>query len=130
LESGNDYCHGFVVEELSGTGDRRKAEIKKEAQQMLDWASKASREEVEAALMGEGSSSLATTAQYIKKDEFWMYSRYFGIGLLKIMECIGIEMDKDEVYPIMEDWMSNKLGRSHLTACVSAPFVDVMDASQ
>merc|ERR1712151_73064 len=26
-------------------------------------------------------------------------------------------MEKDEVYPIMEDWMSNRLGKSHLTAC-------------
>merc|ERR1711966_162537 len=29
----------------------------------------------------------------------------------------GIEMDKDEVYPIMESWMSTQLGKSHLTAC-------------
>merc|ERR1712232_618717 len=33
------------------------------------------------------------------------------------MEAVGIEMDKDEVYPIMEDWMTNKIGRSHFTAC-------------
>merc|ERR1712241_389521 len=32
-------------------------------------------------------------------------------------DIIGIEMDKDEVYPIMENWMSTQLGRSHLTAC-------------
>jgi hypothetical protein len=35
------------------------------------------------------------------------------------MESVGVEMDKDEVYPVMEDWMSTKLGKSHLTACVS-----------
>jgi hypothetical protein len=95
------------------------AEVKKEAQSMLDWASSATRDEAEAALQGEGSSPLAKIAADIKGDEFWMYSRYFGIGLLKIMESVGIEMDKDEVYPIMEDWMSKKLGRSHLSACVS-----------
>merc|ERR1739842_245858 len=52
-----------------------------------------------------------------KGDEFWMYSRYFGIGLVKLMEITGVEMDKDEVYPIMENWMSTQLGKSHLTAC-------------
>lgn len=35
------------------------------------------------------------------------------------MEAVGVEMDKDEVYPIMEDWMSNKLEKSHISACVS-----------
>merc|ERR1712032_1362092 len=44
-------------------------------------------------------------------------ARYFGIGLVKIMDTIGIEMDKDEVYPVMENWMSTQLGKSHLTAC-------------
>lgn len=94
-------------------------EIRKEAQEMQDWAASASRADVEAALQGEGSSPLAPIAKTIKGDEFWMYSRYFGIGMVKIMENVGIEMDKDEVYPIMEDWMSTKLGRSHLSACVS-----------
>ena len=52
-----------------------------------------------------------------------MYSRYFGIGMLKIMELTGQEMDKDEVYPVMEDWMTTQLGKSHITACVSVYFV-------
>jgi len=46
-----------------------------------------------------------------------MYSRYFGLGLLKMMEIAGLEMEKDEAYPIMEDWMKNKLEKSYLTAC-------------
>lgn len=97
-------------------------EIYAEAKQVEDWASGKSREEVETALSGEGDSPVAAVAKKIKGDEFWMYSRYFGIGLLKMMEKVGIEQDKDEVYPVMEDWMSNKLGRSHLTACVSSLF--------
>merc|ERR1712087_258676 len=36
------------------------------------------------------------------------------------MEEVGIEMDKDEVYPIMENWMQNKLGVAHLTACADS----------
>ena len=95
------------------------SEIAAEAKQVLDWAKSSTREEIELALSGEGSSNIAAVAKTVKGDEYWMYSRYFGIGLLKIMETIGIEMEKDEVYPIMEDWMGNKLGCSHLTACVS-----------
>lgn len=94
------------------------AQIRQEAEDLQSWVASASREEVEAALSGEGNSDLASIASAIKGDEFWVYSRYFGIGMVKIMENVGIEMDKDEVYPIMEDWMSKKLGRSHLAACV------------
>jgi len=107
-----------IVSSLFKSVGLDEAEIRKEAAAMQEWAASASREDVEAALSGEGSSALASVAKTIKGDEFWMYSRYFGIGLVKIMENIGIEMDKDEVYPIMENWMT-KLGRSHLSACVS-----------
>ena len=95
------------------------AEIYAEAKMIEDWATGKSKEEIEAALGGQGDSPLADIAKKIKGDEFWMYSRYFGIGLVKIMDNIGLQMDKDEVYPVMESWMSDKLGRSHLTACVS-----------
>lgn len=95
------------------------AEVTAEAKKIEDWASTKSRSEIEDALKGEGESPVAEIARKIKGDEFWMYSRYFGIGLVKMMEKVGVEQDKDEVYPVMEDWMSNKLGCSHLTACVS-----------
>lgn len=98
------------------------SEIQAEAKMITDWASGQTKETVEAALSGEGDSPLASIAKKIKGDEYWYYSRYFGIGLLKIMENAGMEMDKDEVYPVMENWMSEKLGRSHLTACVSSTF--------
>merc|ERR1712025_330381 len=35
-------------------------------------------------------------------------------------DSIGIEMDKDEVYPVMENWMSTQLGRSHITPCADS----------
>lgn len=96
------------------------SEVKAEANMISEWAKGKSREDVEAALSGGGDSPLATIANGIKENEFWMYSRYFGIGLVKIMEGAGLEMDKDEVYPIMESWMTEKLGRSSLTACADS----------
>jgi hypothetical protein len=94
------------------------AEVRAEAQTVLDWASGKTKEEIEAALSsGDASTPLGAVAADIKGDEFWMYSRYFGLGLVRIMDTVGVEMDKDEVYPIMENWMSTQLGRSHNTAC-------------
>jgi len=92
--------------------------IRADAKMIEEWATGKNREEIEAALKNGDTSPLGSIAADIKKDEFWMYSRYFGIGLVKIMDTIGIEMDKDEVYPVMENWMSKQLGKSYLTACV------------
>jgi hypothetical protein len=95
-------------------------EIRNEARTISDWAVGKSNADVEIALTGEGDSPVAAIANSIKPNDYWMYSRYFGIGLIKIMESTGVEMDKDEVYPVMESWMQEKLGRSSLTACVSS----------
>jgi Thylakoid formation protein len=98
----------------------KESDIRAEASKALDWVSAMNRVDFEIALKGDGSSSIAETVRKIQQEEFWMYSRYFGIGLLTIMEKLGISMDKDEVYPIMEDWMSKRIGKSHLTACADS----------
>jgi hypothetical protein len=95
-------------------------EIRNEARTISDWAVGKSNADVEIALTGEGDSPVAAIANSIKPNDYWMYSRYFGIGLIKIMESTGVEMDKDEVYPVMESWMQEKLGRSSLTACADS----------
>jgi len=107
-----------IVSALFKSVGLNEAEIRAEAKVIQDWAEGKTKEDIEAALSGADTSSpLGQIAANAKGEEFWMYSRYFGLGLVKIMDIIGIEMDKDEVYPIMEDWMTTKLGKSHLTAC-------------
>lgn len=108
-----------IISSLIKAVGMNEGEIRNEAEKIKAWAQGKTKADVEAALMGEGDSPLAAIAKDIKGDKYWAYSRYFGIGLIKIMDMVGIEQDKDEAYNVMEDWMSNKLGRSHLTACVS-----------
>lgn len=104
------------------------ASIRADAALLQEWAQGKTREEMEAALKNGDDSPLGAVAQKVKADEYWMYSRYFGVGLLKLMETAGVEMDKDEVYPVMENWMSEQLGRSHLTACADSDlFFNVKD---
>eukprot|EP00538_Stauroneis_constricta_P013684 CAMPEP_0119551330 /NCGR_PEP_ID=MMETSP1352-20130426/4614_1 /TAXON_ID=265584 /ORGANISM="Stauroneis constricta, Strain CCMP1120" /LENGTH=329 /DNA_ID=CAMNT_0007597365 /DNA_START=56 /DNA_END=1045 /DNA_ORIENTATION=+ len=107
-----------IVESLFKCVGMDEAEVRAEAKTITDWAAGKSKAEVEAALAGEDPSSpLHSIVTTIKGDKYWLYSRYFGLGLLKVMETVGIEMDKDEAYPVMENWMSEKLGRSSVTAC-------------
>ena len=106
------------------------AAIRAEAEELKAWAAGKTKEDIEAALKGGDDSILGNVSKTVKGDEFWMYSRYFGIGLVKLMEMTGVEMDKDDVYPIMENWMSTQLGVSHITACVSLYIFVVQRVSQ
>ena len=101
------------------------SEVRAEAETVASWAKGKSRAEIESALKGEGGGPVATTAVATSGDEFWMYSRYFGLGLVKMMEGVGIEQNADDTYPVMEEWMGKCLGKPHYTACVSTSFVGV-----
>merc|ERR1712127_760682 len=59
-------------------------------------------------------AQIATAA---KGDEYWMYSRFFGIGLIKMMEVVGVEQDMSVAYDVMEQWMNRCVDKSHYTAC-------------
>lgn len=111
---------GEIESALFAAVGLKESDVRSEALQALEWIQAMNRDQIDEALKGEGSSPMAQIMWNIQQEPFWMYSRYFGIGLLTIMEKLGISMDKDEVYPIMEDWMSNKIGKSHLTACADS----------
>jgi hypothetical protein len=99
--------------------DLDEAEVRAEAELLKAWAVGKSKDDISAAMKGEGDSPLATIANAAKADEYWMYSRFFGIGLVSIMDEVGAASSADDVYPVMEEWLSDSLGKAHFTACVS-----------
>jgi len=67
-------------------------------------------------MRGEGDSTLAAVSKAAQEDEWWKYSRFFGIGLVRIMDVIGVEQDMSVAYDVMEQWMGC-MKKPHYTAC-------------
>lgn len=92
------------------------AEVDADATKLETWAQGKTKEEISSALKGEGDSMLAEVANAAKGNEWWMYSRFFGVGLVKVMDVIGVEQDMSVAYDVMEEWMGN-MEKPHYTAC-------------
>lgn len=93
------------------------ATLQAEAQTVLDWAKGKTVDDITAALSGEGDSPLAAVGKAAKADDLWMYSKWFGIGLVKLTDIAGVEQEKETTYPVIETWVGTSMGKSHYTAC-------------
>lgn len=106
-----------IVTSLFACVDLDESEIRADAAAMKEWVAGKSKDDVAEALKGEIDSPFKAAIKSAKDDEYWMYSRFFGIGLVALMDEVGVEMNADDVYPVMEDWVGNSMGKSHFTAC-------------
>lgn len=108
---------GKIMSSLFQGCDLNEDDVRSEAALVKTWLTGKSKDDILAALKGEVESPFKSSVTQAKEDKYWMYSRFFGIGLVAMMDEVGVEMNADDVYPVMEDYMSNALGKSHFTAC-------------
>jgi len=106
-----------IRQSLVDCNDMDLPELQAEAQSVLDWAKGKSVEEIGKALSGEGDSVVAVASKAAKADDLWMYSKWYGIGLVKLMDVVGVEQSKESCYPVMENWMGTSMGKAFYTAC-------------
>ena len=92
------------------------AAIRAEAKAVEDYVQGKSPQEIEKELAsGDASSVLGQIAATAKADNYWMYSRFFGLGLVKIGEIVGVEQTMDDSSTSIEKWMTS-MGKPTFTA--------------
>lgn len=110
-----DTAQNIITSLLACVG-MKEEDLRAEAQTIVEWTTGKSKDEITAAMKGEGDSPVAAIASAAMADKYWMYSRYFGLGLVKMMEITGEDVNADTTYPILEEWLTNSMKKSHFTA--------------
>lgn len=110
-----DTAQKIITSLLTCVG-MKEEDLRAEAQTIVEWTTGKSKDEITAAMKGEGDSPVAAIASAAMADKYWMYSRYFGLGLVKMMEITGEDVNADTTYPILEEWLTNSMEKSHFTA--------------
>ncbi|GMH80794.1 hypothetical protein TrST_g14382 [Triparma strigata] len=101
-----------MVEGLAKSVGLEYSTIVKDANLVTDWAAGKSAEDVASALRGEGDGPIGDVAKAAKDDEYWLYTKNFGIGLVKVMEVVGTEPSND----VMKKWVGTDMGKASLKA--------------
>ncbi len=101
-----------IAESLAAAAQMTYAELKADAAKVSGWAEGKSADDVAAALRGESDGPISAMSKAAKSDDYWLYSRYFGIGLVKTMEIVGADVDTT----LMEKWVKTDLGKSPFKA--------------
>merc|ERR1719174_3514394 len=94
-----------MVRALATSANLEYENVKGQADETKAWAEGKTAEDVAAALRGEGDSAISKAA---KADDYWLYTRFFGIGLIKLMEVTGTEATND----VMQKWVKEDLAKS------------------
>jgi len=99
-----------ITEALAVSSRMDYAKLKADADIVKAWLKGKSEADVKMALKGEGTGPVADIAKAAKADEFWLYSRFFGIGLITAMEEVGVEPSPEA----MESWIGDAMGKMSL----------------
>ncbi|CAM9458799.1 unnamed protein product [Chrysoparadoxa australica] len=76
-------------------------QIVKDAVAMEEWAKASTEEEISAAAIGEGDSTLAQVAREVKDNKFYLYSRIWCMGLIQALELANTEVTEEKLVKLL-----------------------------
>jgi len=100
-----------IVSALAESMGMNAETLRADSASLSSWAKGKTGEDVAAALRGEGESELASIAKAVKDEEFWLYSRFFGIGLVSLMDATGVEPSVASMNKWLQDDLGKKTGK-------------------